>query len=469
MDKETSEIAKLAERISKDPKSKLFVPLAEEYKRTGDLEMSIHVLTEGIKNNPGYVTARSFLGRLLFEKGDLEGAQKEFEEVAKAIPDNLMAQRKLGDLFVLQNRPADALKHYKSALSLNPGDEDMASLVADLEAGRDVKDRLLKTKQQAKEVPAQQAPVRKQIKPEAPPTVEKQPEPVLKPASPDLASEEPEEVLVVEPLEPEGLNQESFQAERAGQDEREISLEPEKPVETKMPVAEFDFLEEKGLEVEGAALPDESAGTVVGMAKRAQSESSPSSGISEPSFAGLEPKVKIPDSSAEKADDFTTDTLAELYIAQGFYEKAIDIYQRMLAENPHSQSINDKLKRVRALASQAESAEPLMAEAEPAPAVKEEVIYLGGPEQPAETGSVTKVEPGAVEHAPPAEKETKEFAPPKQFDVGFEPVEYAPPHVAEQHRPAEKKAQPVMKSPAAGRKETIERLESWLKNIMKEK
>ncbi len=469
MDKETSEIAKLAEKISKDPKSKLFVPLAEEYKRAGDLEMSIHVLTEGIKNNPGYVTARSFLGRLLFEKGDLEGAQKEFEEVAKAIPDNLMAQRKLGDLFVLQNRSADALKHYKSALSLNPGDEDMALLVADLEAGRDVKDKLLKTKQQAKEGPAQQVPVREKVKPQAPPTVKKQPGPVQTTMYSDMSSEEPEEVLIVEPLEPEGLNQEALLTERAGQDKREISREPEKPAETKMPDAEFDFLEEKGLEVEAAVFPEESAGTGVGTAERDQSESSPSSVISEPSFVGPEPEVKTQDSSAEKADDFTTDTLAELYIAQGFYEKAIDIYQRMLAENPHSKSINDKLKRVRTLASQAESAESFMAEDEPAPAVKEEVIYLGGPEQPAESGSVPKFETGADEHVPPAAKETKEFTPPKQFDVGFEPAEYAPPRVAEQHRTTEKKSQQFMKSPSAGRKETIERLESWLKNIMKER
>ena len=109
MDKETSEIAKLTERIAKDPKSKLFVPLAEEYKKDGDIEMAIFVLMEGLKNNPGYVTARSFLGKLLIEQGDLSGAQKEFEEVVKAIPDNLMAQSKLGDLYALQNRPGEAL------------------------------------------------------------------------------------------------------------------------------------------------------------------------------------------------------------------------------------------------------------------------------------------------------------------------------------------------------------------------
>ncbi len=62
--------------------------------------MAIHVLLEGLKNNPDYVTAASYLGKLLLAKGDLAGAQKEFEEVVKHIPENLMAQKKLGDLFI---------------------------------------------------------------------------------------------------------------------------------------------------------------------------------------------------------------------------------------------------------------------------------------------------------------------------------------------------------------------------------
>jgi len=44
-----------------------------------------------------------------------------------------------------------------------------------------------------------------------------------------------------------------------------------------------------------------------------------------------------------------------------------------------------------------------------------------------------------------------------------------PPQAAEKHEPLEKKAPPMMKSPMAGRKETIDRLENWLKNIKKEK
>ena len=472
MDRDTSEIAKLAERISKDPKSKLFVPLAEEYKKAGDVERSIQVLMEGLKNNPGYVTARSFLGRLLFEKGDIAGAQREFEEVAKSIPDNLMAQHKLGDLYVLQDRPEDALKHYKTALSLNPGDEEIAALVSDIEAGRDVKARLLKPKQPAgekhptKEEPSQAPPMGAQMKPHPSPIVAKQAEPIPVSVASAMELEEPEEVLVVEPLGFEGLDHEVSATGLPGRHEEEILPEPGKPAEKKSPAAEFDFLAEKE-QGAGTAAEEEPAGAAFNVAEPSQDKSSAFVDIVEASLVETEAEVKIPETSPEKADDFTTDTLAELYIAQGFYEKAIDIYQRMLNDNPDSQKLKDKLTRVRAMASQAEPPAELKIEVKQTSATNEEVIFLGGPEQPAKTESGPKLEAGPAEHIPPAAEDTKEVTPPEPFDVGFKPGEHAPPQVTETQQPVEKKTQPVMKSPAASRKETIERLESWLQHIMK--
>jgi len=451
MDKDTSEIAKLAERIAKDPKSKLFVPLAEEYKKAGDIEMSIRVLMEGLKNNPGYITARSFSGRLLFEKGDMAGAQREFEEVAKSIPDNLMAQHKLGDLYVLQNRPADALKHYKLALSLNPGDEEIAALVSDIEAGRDVKERLLRPKQPAgekqpaKEEPAQPQAMRGQMKPPPSPTAAKRPEPIPGAAPPAMEREEPEEVLVVEPLE-------ELVTEVPGRPEA-VLPEQGRPAE-KRPPAEFDFLAEK----------EHGAGTATAEEVPAEAAFE----IAGTSTAKTEAAVKIPEAPSEKADDFNTDTLAELYIAQGFYEKAIDIYQRMLTDKPDSQKLKDKLARVRAMASEAEPPAEFKIEAKQAQA-EEEVIFLGGPEQPAEAGSGPKTTPGLDEIIPQAPEEIKEVTPPEHFAAVFEPGEKAPSQVAEKPQPVETKTPSIMKSQAASRKETIERLEGWLKNIMKEK
>ncbi|HXY54956.1 MAG TPA: tetratricopeptide repeat protein [Nitrospirota bacterium] len=454
MDKETSEIAKLTERILKDPKSKLFVPLAEEYKKAGDLEMSIHVLMEGLKNNPEYVTARSFLGRLLFEKGDLAGAQKEFEEVARTIPDNLMAHRKLGDLYVLQDRPADALKHYKMALSLNPGDEELAALASDVEAGRDVKERLLKPKQPTTDKPAKSAPVKAQVEPRPAP---KAPEPPRAPAMSAVKPEEPEEVLVVEPLDVELQGHGDLATGIAGQKMEEIPPEAAEQGEKKVSAGEFDFLAEQGQGTGPAPMQEEPAEITFDTAEPGQGIPTSRAATAEPAQVETEPALKVPEAASQKGDDFTTDTLAELYIAQGFFEKAIDIYQRMLTDNPDSQKLKDKLAHVRAMASEAERTGELKIDGTPVTTASEEVIVLGGPGKPAETGSGLTVET------------VPDVTPPKPLETGFEPVEYVPPQAAEKHEPLEKKAPPMMKSPMAGRKETIDRLENWLKNIKKEK
>ncbi len=472
MDKDTSEIAKLTERISKDPKSKLFVPLAEEYKKVGDLEMSIHVLTEGLKNNPGYVTARSFLGKLLFEKGDFAGAQKEFEEVVKAIPDNLMAQRKLADLYILQNRPADALLHYKTVLSLNPKDQETASLVSDVEAGRDVKARIAGPKPQAQ----QEEAAKKQEPPQA-----------VAPMTRPLVAEEPEEVLMVEPLEPAG------------------------------PVDLEDALSSKGLDFLSESV-QEPAQTDSGEESRALFDEDPfavqqpARGTHVPEETSLdaqesETPAVFAEEPDKQADDFTTDTLAELYISQGFFEKAVDIYERMLVDNPNSQGLKNKLANVRAMAAEiAPAAEP-EAEAGPLAVPEDLATSPAPPEMPA-----ADMAPGFFdEYVPPPSGESelsqspgrwnspaqpperKKKGPlsspasgqPKQFGAGFEPAEYvppagAPPQGAEETfgKTADEKlaagktgtniARP-RKSLVTGRKETIDRLENWLQHIMKEK
>lgn len=379
MDKETTEIAKLTGRISKDPKSKLFVPLAEEYKKVGDMEMAIHVLLEGLKNNPEYVTARSSLGKLLLAKGDLAGARKEFEEVVKTTPDNFMAQKKLGDVLIHQNSPLDALSHYKIALSLNPSDGELASLISDVEAGRDVRTTIqsLKTKTNTEHAIKQEPPALGAAPQSAPGFVHPQPlnvepktpagtPPVLQaespapfaevapaPAATMTETEEPEEVLVVEPLEPEVFSQEP---PAAGIDLQEAHELP--AVSSVVSEESFDLDFQAGNQ-----LPDE---LVVSQDIRPETEvfnvedrgtipTSASEEIAADEIVEINPGEEvlenIPESSFEdisgKSDDFTTDTLAELYISQGFFEKAVEIYERMLVDKPNSRGLQDKLSWVR--------------------------------------------------------------------------------------------------------------------------
>jgi hypothetical protein len=151
--------------------------------------------------------------------------------------------------------------------------------------------------------------------------------------------------------------------------------------------------------------------------------------------------------------EFDTDTLAELYISQGFYDKAIEIYDRILADQPGNQAIRDKLARLRTMAAgsaagEEEARRPLPSAASGFEA-REYVPPLDSGEGPGES-------------TPPSE--APEAGPKPSMQKPDEPL---PQGSAGHPAPAAQPAGP--QTPTARRKETIDRLEQWLANIVKEK
>ena len=127
------DIEKLKERVDKDPNSKLFVPLAEEYKKEGMLDEAVSVLLGGIERQPGYMSARVSLGKIYLEKGMVNQARSEFENVTKSIPDNLYAHKKLAEIYRDLGEKELSIRSYKTVLKLNALDDDAISNLRDLE------------------------------------------------------------------------------------------------------------------------------------------------------------------------------------------------------------------------------------------------------------------------------------------------------------------------------------------------
>jgi tetratricopeptide (TPR) repeat protein len=127
------EIEKLREKVEKDANSKLFVPLAEEYRKEGMLDEAIDVLLKGIESQPGYMSARVSLGKIYLEKGMPGEARTEFENVVRSIPDNLYAQKKLAEIYRDTGERELAIKFYRTVLRLNSMDEEALSSLRNLE------------------------------------------------------------------------------------------------------------------------------------------------------------------------------------------------------------------------------------------------------------------------------------------------------------------------------------------------
>lgn len=129
------DIERLREKIGKDPNSKLFIPLAEEYKKAGMFDDAIDVLIKGLKRQPGYMSAHVSLGKIYFGRGMLEEARTEFERVISTIPDNLYAHKKLAEIYSDLGDRDRAVEEFKTVLKLNPMDEWAATSLADIEEG----------------------------------------------------------------------------------------------------------------------------------------------------------------------------------------------------------------------------------------------------------------------------------------------------------------------------------------------
>ncbi len=127
------EIEKMREKVEKDPNSKLYVPLAEEYRKAGMLDQAIEVLKKGLEKQPGYMSARVSLGKIYLEKGQMDEARVEFENVVKLIPDNLYAQKKLAEIYRDTGKNDLAIKSFRTFLNLNPMDEDALNNLRQLE------------------------------------------------------------------------------------------------------------------------------------------------------------------------------------------------------------------------------------------------------------------------------------------------------------------------------------------------
>jgi len=127
------DIERLQQKIAKDPDSKLFVPLAEEYKKAGMIDDAINILIQGLGKQPNYLSARVSLGKMYMDAGLLNEAREEFLKVIAVIPDNLYAHKKLAEIYRELGQRAGAISELRIVLSLNPTDEWAISTLSAIE------------------------------------------------------------------------------------------------------------------------------------------------------------------------------------------------------------------------------------------------------------------------------------------------------------------------------------------------
>lgn len=128
-----AEIDRLALAFAKEPGSKAFIPLAEEYGKAAMWEEAVAVLEDGLKTYPGFITAMVALGRAYDQMNQPVKAQAILEEAIKLSPDNLRAHRILAKLYAAQGARDAAIQSCNAILALNSQDQEALALRAGLD------------------------------------------------------------------------------------------------------------------------------------------------------------------------------------------------------------------------------------------------------------------------------------------------------------------------------------------------
>ncbi len=107
----------------KNPRSKVFAPLAEAYRKMGLIDEALAVAQAGVRHHPDFASGRVTLARILLDQKNYGGALEHLTSAATLSPDNLMAHSLMGETFLQLRRPKDALNAFKMVLFIAPNNE----------------------------------------------------------------------------------------------------------------------------------------------------------------------------------------------------------------------------------------------------------------------------------------------------------------------------------------------------------
>ncbi len=118
----------------KNPRSRVFAPLAETYRKLGMTDKAMEILSQGIRFHPGYVMGYLGLAFCYFDVKQFTLAYNTLRPLVDTSRDNIRLQKLFADVCLELNYKQEALDTYKYLLFINPRDRDVAIQVATLES-----------------------------------------------------------------------------------------------------------------------------------------------------------------------------------------------------------------------------------------------------------------------------------------------------------------------------------------------
>lgn len=345
-------IADLKARWEAEPSSRIFVQLADEYRRAGNTAEAIEVLTKGLASQPNYVTAQAALGRCHLAAGDAGSAIEVLTRVMEQDPSHPLAGKLLveahlqtGDLDEANKR----LEHYRMVADSGPEIEDLEER---LETARSEQSAEAQAPALAAEPPAASAAE----------------EDVFNLGSVELSIPSDDPFDLPAPTETASLPEAAAVPESAPVSDDPFQLGPPPEVATRVPgpVGEDepfgDLLGAPDLDRWSQDLDREGIFRLEGVEDRVTSRLEP--GLEDDLVQDFSPEdLELDESELDedaKSEEATV-TLGQLYMAQGHRQEAAKIFRKVLERDPDNAVSRRALAELEGVGSPAEPAPSLPA------------------------------------------------------------------------------------------------------------
>lgn len=353
-------LAELEKQVREDPRMRRFFDLAREYQRLGRLDEAAKVCEKGLEHNTAHWQARVLLAQLYLAGDRLEEARGMVERVLMALPENVAANHLAADIYYSQGEMDLALRHYQVVELFEPGREQVLQRITEIKGG-------------SVPPPAEDARGTGHAAASAG-QVETAGEESQEPSAPvQDPDEDTAKTLMIETpagdFAPDDATGDLIDAPAALEDSSDVwdvpDLEEDPLSLESSELSQPDFLEAGG---EGEPMPGEPVET--------DRMETMEDGATEDTEDVAQELVGGADEMEEPEGSLSTMTLAGLYEKQGYPEKAIEIYQRILLKEPDNAPIREKISQLLTGMTDTEQVSPAVREEDVRRAIRKRRIEL---------------------------------------------------------------------------------------------
>ena len=312
----------------KNPRSRVFAPLAETYRKLGMTDKAMEILSQGIRFHPGYVMGYLGLAFCYFDVKQFTLAYNTLRPLVDTSRDNIRLQKLFADVCLELNYKQEALDTYKYLLFINPRDRDVAIQVATLESL-----------------------IEEQYKPIH--------QPIYIPES-DLKTESKKSYNSDQLFDIDKLDNKPNSSKADFDDWMALDLSREQKTTKAEDPYEFWNLKKGETNLDS---PQETPVEKVEEKPKASTLVELARAIKQEPVEPVSPKIHVElDLDDDDSDDeltenasvsqkipMVTHTLVDLYCGQGHMEKALEVLEKILILNPHDEKTIKKISEIKSL------------------------------------------------------------------------------------------------------------------------